>query len=679
MRRSFRPAPAISAVHFGPLGALLILIAVFAAHTLIGFTRGVVPSATAFFLSPAWGGAAARAEAFLPHLLLLWAMAGAGLAHGANRFGTRRFRRLTLLSELRVQKWFSRFGLLACSGVFLFSLARSWAEVGYTRRSGAVGATYPRYSALFGFLPWSDAHAYYTGANHLVDVGKLDSWNERRPLNATLLAVRLGLARFDLRAATILQVLLLAACTFLAGLLLARRLGVWVGIGMVALVLPVARLYQSTTLSEALGMTLGALSVGLLYDGIVDRNAYVAAAGLGAMCLGMGARPGALLLVPAVLLALFLGRNVFQVGRWKAVTAAGLAALLGLSWTPLLNREYGTGAGMVSSNFADVTCGLALGGSWVKARERYARELTSLANEREKALFLYRETVRLVRQNPRPMLESLRKHGAAFVFNLGPFFRGLVIPSTGGPLAVLQEGILVCWVVWYLAWGCRPGELGFWIAGWIGVLLSAPFIFGDGGWRAFATTWPFCAASVAVGLGTGRLREVADSFSPRRDGARLASCLCLAFLAMTPVVGPKIVRALSSRPDVRGFNAAGDGGKLVIIKRPERDPAVGVVDRGEPGIGGIPSLEFDEYQRRLNEIAIGEQTLLSAPSRPFLLLWSYDYIGHWTFQLAAPPELLAASGKWQWLKIEPWGESKRLRRVVAFGDWEPRGLPAQRR
>ena len=419
-------------VHFGPVGALLILIAGFVAHTLIGFAHGVVPSATALFLSPAWGDTAARAEVFLPHFLLLWAMAGAGLAHAANRFGTHRFRRLTLLSELRVQCWFSRFGVLACSGLFLFSLARSWAEVGYTRQSGAVGATYPRYSALFGFLPWSDAHAYYTGANHLVDVGALDSWNERRPLNATLLAVRLGLARFDLRAATILQVLLLAACTFLASLLLARRLGVWVGIGMVAVVLSIARLYQSTTLSEALGMTLGALSVGLLFEGIAGRNAYVAAAGLGAMGLGMGARPGALFFIPAVLLVPFLVRNAFRDGRWKAVAAAGLVALLGLAWTPLLNREYGTGAGMASANFAYVTCGLAMGGSWSQVWERYEKELRPLPNERALALFLYRESVRLVRQNPRPMLESLRKYGTAFVLNLGPFFRGLVIPSTGG-------------------------------------------------------------------------------------------------------------------------------------------------------------------------------------------------------------------------------------------------------
>lgn len=73
------------------------------------------------------------------------------------------------------------------------------------------------YSALFGLLPWSDAHAYYDGALHLADTGNQDSWNERRPINASLLTMRLGLAGFHLRIATVLQVLVLAGATFLAG------------------------------------------------------------------------------------------------------------------------------------------------------------------------------------------------------------------------------------------------------------------------------------------------------------------------------------------------------------------------------------------------------------------------------------------------------------------------------
>ncbi len=395
VRRSFRPTPAALILHWVPLGALLIVLAGFACYTCIGFARGTVPSVTAIFLSQAWGDAAARTETFPPPCL---AAVGDGRrgpgAHGQPLRHESVPGGSPFFPSSVSRSWFSRYGVLVCSGLFLFSLARPWANVGYMRQPAAVGDTFPRYSALLGFFPWLDAHAYYDGRQPS-DRCRQTRFLERTPAaECGAAGRRLGLTRFDLRAATILQVLLLAACTFLASLLLARRLGVWVGIGMVALVLPVARLYQSTTLSEALGMTLGALSVGLLYEGIAGRNAYVAAAGLGAICLGMGARPGALLFVPAVLLALFLGKNLFRAGRRMALTAAGLAALLGLSWTPLLNREYGTGTGMASANFAYVTCGLAMGGSWVLpvravcqgaqvAAERAGEGAVSLPGERE--------------------------------------------------------------------------------------------------------------------------------------------------------------------------------------------------------------------------------------------------------------------------------------------------------
>src|ERR1019366_4547889 len=112
----------------------------------------------------------------------------------------------------RLRRGLSRFGLIACGCLFMFSLARSWAD-GAAGGPGRGYSHYPpspqlqqgRYSALFGFLPWSDAHGYYVGARRLAEQGTLDDRNQRRPLNAALLALRLGLTAFDLRAATVLQ------------------------------------------------------------------------------------------------------------------------------------------------------------------------------------------------------------------------------------------------------------------------------------------------------------------------------------------------------------------------------------------------------------------------------------------------------------------------------------------
>src|SRR5262245_6091793 len=52
-------------------------------------------------------------------------------------------------------------------------------------------------SLVLGILPWSDAGAYYVGAEGFLTEGVLDPWNQRRPLNAALFAVRLALVDHD--------------------------------------------------------------------------------------------------------------------------------------------------------------------------------------------------------------------------------------------------------------------------------------------------------------------------------------------------------------------------------------------------------------------------------------------------------------------------------------------------
>src|ERR1019366_8599887 len=119
---------ALAVLHFGLPSVAGALALAFASCTALGFARGWVPALTAIFRFRLVGLPAARIEDFLPHLLLLWAMVGAGAAYAARRYGTERTRRLTRQHELRLRRGLSRFGLIACGCLFMFSLARSWAD-----------------------------------------------------------------------------------------------------------------------------------------------------------------------------------------------------------------------------------------------------------------------------------------------------------------------------------------------------------------------------------------------------------------------------------------------------------------------------------------------------------------------------------------------------------------------
>jgi hypothetical protein len=672
---------ALAVLHFGPPSVAGVLALGFASCTALGFVRGWVPALTAAFRLPLVGLPAARIEDFLPHLLLLWAMVGALAAYAARRYGTERTRRLTRQHELRLRRGLSRFGLIACGCLFMFSLARSWAD-GAVGVPGKVYSHYPpspqlqqgRYAALFGFLPWSDAHGYYVGARRLSDLGTLDEWSQRRPMNAALLAFRLGLTGYDLRLATVLQVLLLALCTFSASHALARGLGVWAGIGVTALILAFGRIYQPTTLTESLGISFGALSVSLLYRGIQDRNAALAAGGLGAMSLAMGARAGAVLAIPCLLVGLFLLKRVFEASRPKAFTAALVAAVLGVSWTLALNRLYGMKGGMAYSEFSYVTCGLAMGGSWVDAAQRYADELAVLPSERAKASFLYGQTFDLVRRDPRPLIRVLLRNEWLFFREMGPWLHGLAFLDVprGIVLASCLQVLLLLAIVRHLFRGRIPGESMFWLAGWAGILLSVPFI-RDPGWRGIAASWPFVAAFVSTGLGMPGVVHWAKSRRRMWDGSREVAAGCLVLLAAGTLAGPWITHAALSVPlDLKGCPVDNEKNTFLIVRRADLDLAVGVVDAGAPPMAGVPSVVFERYVRILNENGMEDAgTLLDAPTRPFLLLCAYDSLAHWAYQLVAPAELLAGKSQWLWMRIEPWKKSRYYSRVVDFGSWEP--------
>lgn len=150
------------------------------------------------------------------------------------------------------------------------------------------------YSNLLGFLPNSDARDYYEGARRLLDVGELTPFAERRPANATWLAIRLSLAGSLTGAAYVQVVLAALACGYLV-FVVGRIFGPWSGLTVLALAYSYTRLYFTTTLSEAPGITFGLLGTALVLVGLQTRTTVLFAAGMSALGLAESFRAGALL------------------------------------------------------------------------------------------------------------------------------------------------------------------------------------------------------------------------------------------------------------------------------------------------------------------------------------------------------------------------------------------------
>ncbi|HEY2433991.1 MAG TPA: hypothetical protein VGI12_15055 [Vicinamibacterales bacterium] len=662
-RTSMAVAAMVRAVHFSvPAAGALMMIGVLA-YTGLGLLRGSVSPGSEIFRSSSLPVTAADVETYLPHALLLWAIAGAALGHAARRLRRTRFACVTLSSEISLQRWGTRLGLVACLSLYLFSLARVWTETGPIRGGANRPYDLTPYSSLLGNIPWSDASAYYGSARMLLDVGRMDDWSARQPLNAALLAVRLRVTGLDLRAATLLQVILLAFATFLASRAIGVRFGAWSAIASTALMFAFGRMYFASTLAESLGLSLGAIGLSLLVRAIADRDDDAAAAGLGTVALSMSARPGAMFVIPCIFVALFARGHA---PRRRRVTSAILAVALivaGFAWTPLVNALYGSAGGMAGANFSYYAAGLAMGGRPQDAMQRYAEPLNQLPSERDKAMFLYARAAELVRANPRLLLEGLSKSGRAFFADIEPMLGRLALIDTPA-LGWTEVALLAIGTVAFF-FG-RKHDVIFWTSVWVGLGLSAPLIFSGAGWRPFASTWPLVAAFVSLGV-AGELPRAMTPPRARRPPWRDAEWLCVVAIAILALAGPWVAHAISQRPALQG--CAIDARDPVIVSRNvafEPAAAVSTVGRGAVRGPGIPTFGVRRYRRLVNDSAMEDApALLAVPAGGFVVFDAYDYAGHRLRQLIGPADLLDVSGPWIWMRTAPY--SFYFQRVTEFG------------
>lgn len=74
----------------------------------------------------------------------------------------------------------------------------------------------------------------------------------------------------------------------------------------------------------------------------------------------------------------------------------------------MLSRIDGTDENLIGSNFAH-TLALATGQSWDEAVQGYQSQIQQQPNEKAVALFLYREGLRQIRQQPQVFVGQLAK------------------------------------------------------------------------------------------------------------------------------------------------------------------------------------------------------------------------------------------------------------------------------
>ena len=426
---------------------------------------------------------------------------------------------------------------------------------------------------LFGFVPWADAENYIEGGWQLLVDGVLSDWHQRRPINASVMELRLLLAGFNLHGVVLLNSLMLAAVAAYSAWELPKHFNITATILFVLVIFGYAQPYLPSNLSAMLGLSLGLLAFGALLRSARLGSVWLFSLGLSLLSFALNARAGNYFVLPAVWLwgVIYLGQGWHTRVTIGALGAFALAS--GFLYSLLLIDVFGSGDVMTyNANFADTLYGLAVGGKgWTYAHQTFP-DLYAHADAATWAATLFKLSFQEILQHPLRFVGVY--FGAmeeAFVSLLGgPRPRTL---NGGQPVFVFADIFTILTLIGFAgllryAFDRRNALILLVLAGFFS---SVPFIWQDGGLRVLAATVPFAWLVLPVGFamageffaGGGRqaLRNILSSRAPPAAGGThtllTVPTACLVGVALIPFVLAGKFRNLSATPTATASCSSG--------------------------------------------------------------------------------------------------------------------------
>jgi hypothetical protein len=458
-----------------------------------------------------------------------------------------------------------------------------------------------------GLLPWGDASRYYTDAKRLLEGSVFSSFSARRPLFAGMLATLLGLTQQNLQATLIVIVIITAISCFIAAHEVKLSHGTAAGLVVLMILFFFYRNNIGKTMTESLGLSLGAIGFAALWRGARQHQMKVIWVGIFLMTLALNARAGAFFLLPALILwGTWHFRNQ---SRWSLSFLVGgtISAFAGFLLNFVLLKLLAS-SGMAFSNFSFTLYGLTVGGKgWAQIFIDHP-ELSKF-NELEFSRRVYLLAYQAFCSNPMGLLKGSVKALQDY-FNaaqLGAF-------SFVYPWYTAREGVMTRIVLYGLS---GLGIIGVFLKRWtsnnsmilaavVGILVSVPFappIDADS-MRVYAATIPISAALVALGLtfSLNRFNLGWQVQAPRDLFSSRASIFFGIALALFCFLGPIATKILARPPKLE--HLACDPGKETLYLRLTSGSFLNLVPDYSIQQTYLPNIRVSDFRREVANLSL---------------------------------------------------------------------------
>ncbi|RJR41811.1 MAG: hypothetical protein C4576_17085 [Desulfobacteraceae bacterium] len=599
-RRSEKKSPILMQL---PVGRIVLVL--LTAGVLFAFFWATYPH---FARAKIWG--------HLPSLILIWLCCEIALSlHSACNL--RAGKEAGIQMEPPVAQTSRRTHLYAGAFILLFiSLALNLTGL-LQKWDGGSGWYY----SIGGFLPWSDAAGFMTGAKSLIEFGQLDSWTARRPLGVLFYSVIMKFTGQNLLQTYLITTIFVALSFAFLSMAVMRTHGLAAGLMSLLLISDFFEPYNGLFMTEQPGLMLGSVGIGLLWLGHFFRRWKYAMLGLFIFTLALSVRAGVFLALP--LICAYAGRHFRSKGVYslKVFGTAVVAVAFSLGTSPILLKLVGPKAFTYQGNFAHTLYSLAKGGQAWNLIEKEHPELFSEGLTEDvitKRIYGY-------------ALDELKSDWGKFAKTVSGiwfdslnhplnFFFPVQFSFNKSTFSILLSLAFLSLLLLHRA--KDRSSIAFLFVFLFGIVLSSPFLrLVNGYWqdastaRVYAASAPLNCLAFGVGLGTlvqGVRRlgtrqgdESADKPTPAASATGFfercsfgLSVLLAAFVLVTPIY----VSASHLEPKV-GNVPDGCADQVPIVLRLAKSSFLEIVEDSAKDI--IPRVSATAYSRNNPSLANG--------------------------------------------------------------------------
>jgi len=504
------------------------------------------------------------------------------------------------------------------------------------------------YSAFGGVIPYSDAGGYFGGSYQFNNVGYLNYWNMRRPINALFLAFRLKITDGNFWYMIVIQAALCAVALTLYLRTLQKNIGTLAAFIALGVFYYYAQSYIHTTMSETLGLTLGTLSFVLLWNGFLNKNRLIFNTGIASLTVALSTRAGPNFIVPALFLLVYL--KPFTSSKLKDLFWFALSVVIPFVFMTMLSSlfEDPNTPGAPLSNFSYTLYGLVNGGkTWLFAfQDPYTIQLLEGKTEAQQAIILYAKSWEIFRDNPLALFIGMVNYFGGFVYW---FIRQLAFGS--GIIKGLTTTVaIIFWsFITYRIYTKRfsfQQEFLFLSIAFLGIAASSCIIWKDGGIRVFAVAIPFIGALMGFAFSAAS-SQPQKSKTPENIGA---ACL-VGTIILSAILTPFIPSFSNQKPpDITNINVNKTPDEEIFLTyKPSIQPYL-MLDNA-PGLhfwtldplqtqARKSVYEDSPFGIELNNIAI------QYSNSNFTLLEIYDYISNSHKFIISDKNILNINSQW---------------------------------